>query len=86
MAENANIKLFLVRVVVMKGYRSGEYIEVLEWTDLPFKVLIKWKWYFEYRKALLKVKHPRLKVELHQYDYIPESLKGQKQTGTKFSR
>ncbi len=33
-------------------------------TNMSFQLFIKWKWYFEYRKALLIVKYPRAFVEM----------------------
>jgi len=70
--QGAATKLFIVRVQVMNGYR-GEYLEMVEWRGLRFDLLMKWMWYFEYRQALLKVKYPRLRVELSQLDYKPET-------------
>lgn len=35
----------------------------LRWTNLRFDLLKKWNWYFEYRAAILKVNHPRSRVD-----------------------
>ncbi len=46
-------------------------------TDMTFEFFMKWKWYFEYRAALLRVKEPRAYVEyIHgNYEYIlPEDI------------
>jgi hypothetical protein len=39
------------------------------WEGLTLQMVLKWKWYFEYRQALLKVKHPKQKVELRMGSY-----------------
>lgn len=38
--------------------RQSESIESISYR-LPFKVFTKWRWYLEYRSALLRVKYPR---------------------------
>lgn len=48
---------------VQTKFGNGETVEFLLWEDLPVKVAIKWRWYFEYRAALLKVKYPKYHVE-----------------------
>lgn len=40
--------------------------------DMTVQFYHRWKWYFDYRAALLKVKHPKSFVSLYQgaYDYV----------------
>lgn len=40
--------------------------------DMTVQFYHRWKWYFEYRAALLKVRHPKSFVQLYQgvYDYV----------------
>jgi len=45
--------------------------------DMTFDFIIRWKWYFKYRAALLQVKYPRGFVEFTHggYDYVlPEDV------------
>ena len=39
---------------------------------MTFQFYCRWKWYFEYRAALLKVKYPKANVEIRHgsYDYV----------------
>lgn len=52
-----------VRVFHQKGRSLGD-IQRIDWNDIPFSILCKWRWYFDFRQALLKVKYPRNEVEL----------------------
>lgn len=54
--------LFFCKVWV--GNLGDRPTKVLIWDDMPFEMLKRWKWYFEYRAALLKVQYPRIRVEL----------------------
>lgn len=47
-------------------FGNGELLEYLKWDDLTFEMMTKWKWYFEYRAALLKVKYPKSYIEIQQ--------------------
>lgn len=67
-------QLHVIRVKVLRGLNPFECLEILEWTGLSNEMLIKWRWYFEYRQALLKVKYPKLKVEMSDCVYQPETL------------
>ena len=45
--------------------------------DMTYAFFMKWKWYFEYRAALLKVKNPKTPVELYitSYEYeLPRDI------------
>lgn len=54
--------LFFCRVWV--GNLGDKPTKVLIWDNMPFEMLQRWKWYFEYRAALLKVQYPRIRVEV----------------------
>ena len=55
--------LFYHRIQVHEGEHHGyDIIETLIWKELPWTLMCKYKWYFEYRAALLKVKYPKYKV------------------------
>ena len=55
--------LFYHRIQVHEGEHWGyDIIESLIWKELPWALMCKYKWYFEYRAALLKVKYPKYKV------------------------
>ena len=61
-------KRYIAKIVTGFGVeRRVEYYR----SDMTFEFLKRWEWFFEYRAALLKVKNPRLKVELEiiNYDY-----------------
>ena len=46
-----------------KKIGNGDIVEFLKWENLRFEMATKWKWYFEYRAALLQVKYPKFRVE-----------------------
>lgn len=57
---------------IIKVY-GGEYptsgiIEVYRWDSYKFNQFVKWKWYFEYRVALLRVMYPRNHIDARQFD------------------
>jgi hypothetical protein len=54
--------LFFCKVWV--GNLGDRPTKVLIWDSMPFEMLQRWKWYFEYRAALLKVQYPRIRVEV----------------------
>lgn len=54
--------LFFCKVWV--GNLGDNPKKVLLWDNMPFEMLKRWKWYFEYRAALLKVQYPRIRVEV----------------------
>lgn len=41
-------------------------LEYYKWENLSFELFIKYKWYFEYRYALLRVKYPKFRIEHNQ--------------------
>jgi len=70
-----HLDLQLVRVTIIVQRRSNpyEFIEKYEWRELSPGMLVKWRWYFDYRQALLKVKYPKKKVRMDVYYYLPET-------------
>lgn len=40
-------------------YPSGDVIEFLQWGGYKFEQFAKWRWYFDYRVALLRVRYPK---------------------------
>jgi len=55
---NSTLKFYRVTVTGGFRYRAIEDVR-LTWDNLPPAVLMKWKWYFQYRLHLLYVQHPR---------------------------
>lgn len=81
-----------IRVDDPRGRAYG-HIDYLQWKDMSLQQVTKWRWYFDYRAALLKVKYPRSKVEftVSQYepnqktiaDFLKDKIKGKKRMITK---
>ena len=62
-------KLFGFMIKVYNGeYPTSGIKEVYRWNNYKFNQFIKWKWYFEYRVALLRVKYPRNHIDARQFD------------------
>lgn len=56
-SESVNLHYFIIKV------QDGQtLVDYMEWQDLYFHTLANWRWYFDYRAALLKVKYPKLTV------------------------
>lgn len=51
-----------VKITVYKGYYADKVVYYRG--QISIDMLEKWRWYFEYLAARIKVKHPRRKVEL----------------------
>lgn len=51
-----------IKIVIYKGYYADEVIYYRN--KLPMQIAEKWRWYFEYLAALVKVNNPKRKVEL----------------------
>ena len=51
-----------VKIMVYNNYHPDKVVYYRG--KLPVDIAIKWKWYFEYLAARIKVRHPRRKVEL----------------------
>ncbi|MBA4304637.1 MAG: hypothetical protein C0424_10470 [Sphingobacteriaceae bacterium] len=52
---------YVIEVYAPNERASGAVCRLF-WSDMRFELLCKWRWYFEYRAALLKVQHPRHEV------------------------
>jgi len=64
--ESLKKRYYALIKVYETPFRSAREIKALRlfWGDMNLDQFMKWKWYFEYRAALLKVEHPRKAVEL----------------------
>ena len=62
---NEEVKyLFYHKIEVYAGDHYGyDQIHFMIWKDLPWFIMCKYKWYFDYRAALLKVNYPKFKVD-----------------------
>lgn len=64
-------KLYGFIIKVHAGeYPTSDIIEVYRWSGFKFTLFFKWKWYFEYRAALLRVKYPKNHIDAHQFDVL----------------
>lgn len=58
-------KRFFVKIRFIKDSKNSCLAPTVYYrTNMSFQFFIKWKWYFEYRKALLIVKYPRAFVDM----------------------
>lgn len=55
------VHYFVIKVLDNKRNK----IEFLNWHGLRWELRLKYDWYFKYRAALLQVKYPKFKVEIH---------------------
>lgn len=53
---------FFVKITLYQGCHAEAVVYYRRYMSIEF--ILRWKWYFEYLAALLKVAHPREKVEL----------------------
>ena len=60
--EKQDFKQICVKILIYKGYLADRVVYYRN--RLPLFVVEKWKWYFEYLAARIKVNNPRIKVEL----------------------
>ena len=61
---------YYVRIQIFDGnVRKQLYFR----RGMTYKFMAKWRWYFDYRAALVKVQNPKVKVHftLNRYEYIP---------------
>lgn len=60
-------------VTIKTGPHQGLATGVYHRNELPFKVLMKWMWYYEYRAALVRIQNPKWYTALlhGSYDYSP---------------
>lgn len=54
---------YIVKITLYNGYHVDKVVYYRY--DLPPKILNKWRWYFEYLAAKVKVANPKQKVELY---------------------
>ena len=53
---------FFVKIVLYKGYYGDSVVYYRRYMNIDF--VLRWRWYFEYLAARLKVAYPRQKVEI----------------------
>lgn len=53
---------FFVKIVLYKGCQVDSVVYYRRYMDIDF--VMRWRWYFEYLAARLKVAYPREKVEM----------------------
>lgn len=56
-------KAFFHKITVWHSHRDKGPLIVMRWDNLPHAVAVKWRWYFNYRAALLQVQHPKAIIE-----------------------
>lgn len=62
-------KLFGFIIKVYAGeYPTAGIMEVYKWNGYKFNQFVRWRWYFEYRVALLRVKYPKSHIDARQFD------------------
>ncbi len=61
-------RLFGIQLFI--GAHGNDRKFVREWKGYKFQQMMRWKWYFEYHAALLKVANPKRTIEVKYYDYI----------------
>lgn len=76
MDENNNIERRFY-VAIRHGEKESAAEVVYFKNDMTFQFFIRWKWYFEYREALIRVRNPRSFVRLSHGSYefkLPEDV------------
>lgn len=56
------INSYFWSVKVYTCFGNGHLVERLYWGHYTFELFQRWKWYFQYRSALLQVKYPKYYV------------------------
>lgn len=82
---NLSTQLHRITIKVLKGYNPHDTLEKVCWDGLSNQLMIKYRWYFEYRQALLKVKYPRKKVDMVHFRYQPETVSEKEQAATRLN-
>lgn len=69
-------------------------LETFKWDNMSFDLFCKYRWYFEYRYALLRVKYPKFRIDHSQLkrdlnkvekkDFLRNRLIGKKRNITKW--
>lgn len=70
--EKEALKLYWVKVIMYKTNPSTPSIRLF-WDGFTFERFNRWRWYFEYRKALLQVQYPKMRTEITWGRYEPET-------------
>lgn len=65
-------KRFFAYILFNEHGKYQPYEKVYFRNEMTLPFLMKWKWYFKYREAILRVKYPKAYIELRTgpYDYI----------------
>lgn len=73
---------------------TGSVLEFFIWKNYTFEQYVRWKWYFEYRYALLRIKYPKNGIvnntikdplsEKQTVDHLKNKIIGKKRTITKY--
>lgn len=67
--EQSALKRFGVNLKVYSRRPQEIECECRLWRGMTLSHLMRWKWFFIYRAALLQIKYPRFEVELSSYSY-----------------
>lgn len=62
--EYSSTQVFRVCIRCCDSPRFDDLIDSLVYENLRFEIVMKFKWFFEYRAALMKVKNPKSYVDL----------------------
>lgn len=54
---------YVVKITLYKGFHADQVVYYRY--ALPLRMVTKWRWYFEYLQALVKLRYPREYVDLH---------------------
>lgn len=75
-------------------YPSCNTLLFIKWEDLTFELFHKYKWFFEYKYALLRIKYPKNLIVKEQFkrdlnaeeknDVLKNKISGKKRTITKY--
>lgn len=105
--KNENIFKYYITMEATYHYKWGYYIKVydgkypssstlllIKWENLSFELFCKYKWFFEYKYALLRIKYPKHLIEKNQFkidlnaeekkDLLKNRIIGKKRTITKY--
>jgi hypothetical protein len=65
MAFEVTPMIFFFRINVFKNGRAAGVDETILWEDKDLMRFMRWRWFMNYRAALLQVKYPRAIVEVN---------------------
>lgn len=75
MTTTTETRIFVKILFSENGYASLADVRYYR-NEMKPDFFVRWRWYFEYRAALLRVKHPKsfIKIESGPYEYVlPEA-------------